>query len=145
MTATAVSHIRVRHRIRVGGVVQGVGFRPFVHRLAGELGLTGVVGNDTQGVFVEIEGRADDVARFEHRLGRDAPPLAHITDMASTAMATLGDAAFLIVGSRNEGAPRTFVSPDVAVCDDCLAELADPGDRRHQLRASFHDHRSASV
>jgi hydrogenase maturation protein HypF len=132
MTATAVSDIPVRHRIRVGGVVQGVGFRPFVHRLAGELGLTGVVGNDTQGVFVEIEGRADEVARFEHRLGRDAPPLARITDVETTAMATLGDAGFRIIDSRNEGAPRTFVSPDVAVCDDCLAELADPGDRRYR-------------
>ena len=56
MTAAAVSDIRVRQRIRVAGVVQGVGFRPFVHRLAGELGLSGVVGNDPEGVFVEVEG-----------------------------------------------------------------------------------------
>ncbi len=132
MTATAVSEIRVRRRIRVAGVVQGVGFRPFVYRLATELGLAGVVGNDPDGVFVEIEGRPDAVARFEGRLTPDAPPLARISEVVTTAVAPVGEAGFRIVGSRAVGAVRTFVSPDVAVCDDCLAELADPGDRRYR-------------
>ena len=68
MTGVATARTAVRHRIRVTGVVQGVGFRPFVHRLATELGLAGHVGNDTGGVFVEVEGQPSDVARFERRL-----------------------------------------------------------------------------
>ena len=91
-----------------------------------------MVGNDTEGVFVEIEGRADDVARFEHRLVAEPPRWRGSPKSVSTAMAAVGDDGFRIVGSRGDGAPRTFVSPDVAVCDDCLAELADPGDRRYR-------------
>jgi hydrogenase maturation protein HypF len=120
----------VRHRIRVAGVVQGVGFRPFVHRLATQLGLTGHVGNDTEGVVVEVEGGASSVAVFEARLVTDAPPLARIFSIDGTPVEARHDQGFRIVESRATGAVGTFVSPDVAVCDDCLAELFDPADRR---------------
>jgi hydrogenase maturation protein HypF len=131
MIATACLPERVRHRIRVAGVVQGVGFRPYVHHLATELDLAGQVGNDTDGVFVEVEGRAEDVDRFEVRLGCEAPPLARIYGFEVTVIPTDGRAGFRIVESRARGPAKTFVSPDVAVCDDCLAELFDPGDRRY--------------
>jgi hydrogenase maturation protein HypF len=130
MTTLVTSDVPVRRRLRVIGVVQGVGFRPFVHRLATELGLVGHVGNDTEGVFVEVEGPALLVGQFEARLFTDAPPLARIFTVAAEAIAARHDDVFRIVDSHAEGTVRTFVSPDIAVCDDCLAELFNPGDRR---------------
>lgn len=132
MIATARPSPLVRHRIRVAGLVQGVGFRPFVHRLATDLDLAGHVGNDTDGVFVEVEGRAEDVDRFEVRLGAEAPPLARIDGCQVTAISAVGEATFRIVESRDGGPAKTWVSPDVAVCDDCLAELFDPANRRYR-------------
>jgi hydrogenase maturation protein HypF len=120
----------VRRRLRVAGVVQGVGFRPFVHRLATELHLGGYVGNDASGVFVEVEGGPADVARFEDRLVQDAPPLARIDQVRATAVEARGERAFRIVDSRATVSARTFVSPDIAVCDDCLTELWNPAARR---------------
>ncbi len=122
----------VRSRLRVVGVVQGVGFRPFVHRLATELGLSGCVGNDTEGVFVEVEGPAAHVEDLVHRLRRDAPPLATVMAVECTTVAARHDRGFHIVESRTEGPVRTFVAPDVAVCDDCLRELRDPADWRYR-------------
>jgi len=130
MTTVAGSDAAVRRWIRVGGVVQGVGFRPFVHRVATELGLAGFVGNDTDGVFIEVEGAASRVAQFEVRLRDDAPPLARIFGIEGTPVAVRHEDGFRIVESQSTGAARAFVSPDVAVCDDCLSELFDPGDRR---------------
>jgi hydrogenase maturation protein HypF len=128
--AAAPSEGPVRHRIRVAGVVQGVGFRPFVHRLAHELSLSGHVGNDTDGVFVEVEGSPLQVARFQTRLVREVPPLAQVFHVEATEVTVLGEAGFHIVASQDQGPATTFVSPDMAVCDDCLAELFDPDDRR---------------
>ncbi len=128
MTTAAVS----ARRLRVSGVVQGVGFRPFVARLAGELGLAGEVGNDTDGVFVEVEGPADALDRFASRLVADAPPLAHIRGVAGADLPAAGRAGFVIAASRVVGRPRTYVSPDVAACDACLAEMWDPADRRYR-------------
>jgi hydrogenase maturation protein HypF len=122
----------VRRRVRVSGVVQGVGFRPFVHRLAGELGLTGHVGNDADGVFIEIEGAAPDVACFERRLVDSAPPLARIATVQADPVPPLGERDFRIADSVAGGPARTFVSPDVAVCDQCVAEMNDPADRRYR-------------
>ncbi len=132
MTVLATSELPVRHRIRVAGVVQGVGFRPFVHRLATELDLAGHVGNDAQGVFAEVEGKPPSVERFEARLVGDAPPLARIFGVETMAVETLGERGFRIVESHADAAVGTFVSPDVAVCDDCLSELFDPADRRYR-------------
>jgi hydrogenase maturation protein HypF len=130
MTALTTSDALVRRRVRVVGVVQGVGFRPFVHRLSGELGLAGHVGNDTEGVFMEVEGPLASVERFLARLVTEAPPLAKIFGVDSTPCPPSHQVGFRIVESPRDGALRTFVSPDVAVCDDCLAELSDPTDRR---------------
>ncbi|WP_219413817.1 carbamoyltransferase HypF [Pseudonocardia nigra] len=121
----------VRARIRVEGVVQGVGFRPFAHSLAMRLDLGGLVGNDSEGVFVEVEGDAAAVGEFQHALRRDAPPLAVIERVTAEECTPRGDRAFTIVASRAGPARHTLVSPDTATCAACLAELADPDDRRH--------------
>jgi hydrogenase maturation protein HypF len=132
MIAAAPSGQAVRHRIRVAGVVQGVGFRPFVHRLASELCLSGHVGNDSDGVFVEVEGSPLDVARFQTRLVREAPPLARVFGVETSEIRVRGEPGFRIVESRDQGTATTFVSPDVAVCDECVGELFDPADRRYR-------------
>jgi hydrogenase maturation protein HypF len=119
--------------VRVTGVVQGVGFRPFVHRLARRHALAGVVGNDVDGVFVEVEGRHADLDAFLAALRDEAPPLAVVNSISATPLVPTGDIAFRIVESARDAAgERTSVPPDVAVCDDCLAELFDLGDRRHR-------------
>jgi hydrogenase maturation protein HypF len=122
----------VRARIRVRGVVQGVGYRPFVHRLATEASLAGHVGNDTDGVFVEVEGPAATVEAFAARLRGDAPPLARVDAVESAPMATTGEGGFRIVESRADSAVRTFVAPDAALCEDCRREMFDPTDRRYR-------------
>jgi hydrogenase maturation protein HypF len=122
-----------RHRFVVTGVVQGVGFRPFVHRIATELGLAGVVGNDSATVFIDIEGPAASIAEFGKRLRLDAPPLAVIDDVSSRIVRsdTEWDTGFHIVASRSSASAPTAIPPDIAVCDLCLAEMFDPADRRH--------------
>ncbi len=125
--------IRVeRRRMNVHGVVQGVGFRPFVAGLARELGLGGYCGNDEAGVFLEIEGPVEDLDRFARRLRSDAPPLAVLTDVSAVALPPADEHDFRIVESRRTASARTLVPPDVATCDDCLRELQDPADRRYR-------------
>jgi hydrogenase maturation protein HypF len=119
-----------RTRVRVEGIVQGVGFRPFVHALAGRLGLAGLVGNDAGGVFVEVEGAAETVERFLAALAAEAPPLAVIERVTATSLEPTGAAGFAIAPSLAGGDRQTLVSPDTATCADCLRELADPADRR---------------
>ncbi len=121
---------RIRTGVRVEGIVQGVGFRPFVYSLATGLGLGGLVGNDASGVFAEVEGAPAAVAEFLVRLQRDPPPLARIERVATTALAPDGSTAFSIAPSEPGGPRRALVSPDTATCADCLRELADPADRR---------------
>jgi len=120
----------VRRRIDVRGVVQGVGFRPFIARLAGDLGLAGSVGNDATSVFVEVEGRVSEVEEFMRRVVADAPPLARVVAVTAVELSPLGAEGFAIVPSRESQGDRTLVPPDVATCEDCLAELGDPADRR---------------
>jgi len=123
----------VRVAIRVHGVVQGVGFRPFVYSLATGLGLAGLVGNDPDGVFAEVEGPASAVEEFLRRLERDAPPLARIEDVSTRAISpTRSGKSFVIQPSTSAGPRRTLVSADTATCADCLAELGDPADRRYR-------------
>jgi len=116
--------------IRVEGIVQGVGFRPFVYTLATGLGLAGFVGNDADGVFAEVEGPSAAVSTFLLALERDAPPLARIERVAATPMPPAGAGSFAIIASGPAGLRRTLVSADTATCADCLRELADPADRR---------------
>ncbi len=122
----------IRRRLTVTGVVQGVGFRPYVHALASELALAGLVGNDESGVFIEIEGDVGVVEEFTRRLPSEPPPLAQIDRIDVGVVVPRGDAGFSIVASSGADGPRTLVPPDVATCDDCLAELDDPADRRHR-------------
>jgi hydrogenase maturation protein HypF len=118
----------------VTGTVQGVGFRPFVYRLATELGLVGEVSNDSLGVLIDVEGPPDRLDDLGRRLVAEAPPLARINAVEVTEVPPNGAArgGFTIVDSRAEGAPAVAVSVDVATCDDCLREVADPNDRRHR-------------
>ncbi|MER8185752.1 carbamoyltransferase HypF [Kitasatospora sp. NPDC094015] len=121
-----------RRAVTVRGVVQGVGFRPFVHGLAVRLGLAGHVTNTGEGVHAEVEGAAAAVGEFCERIGRDAPPLAEVESVVHRPAAATGQLGFRILASVTDGPGRTLVPPDVATCDACLAELADPADRRHR-------------
>jgi hydrogenase maturation protein HypF len=119
-----------RARIRVEGVVQGVGFRPYVFRLARELGLSGFVLNDERGVLAEVEGDAHALERFIDRLPAQAPPLAAIERVGVVTVPARNEPGFAIVTSAPAGEADAQVSADTATCDDCLAELFDPADRR---------------
>ncbi len=110
--------------------MQGVGFRPFVYSLATSLGLGGLVGNDSDGVFAEVEGSPEAVETFLLALERDAPPLARIERITTASMPLRGSTSFSIALSESGQERRTLVSADTATCTDCLAELTDPGDRR---------------
>jgi hydrogenase maturation protein HypF len=121
---------RARLRLRVTGTVQGVGFRPYVYRLADELSLGGYVLNDAHGVLIEIEGSATVVDRFLERLPSEAPPLAALERIVVSETAPTGDHAFAIVASVAGDVPDAPVAPDSATCADCLRELFDPADRR---------------
>jgi hydrogenase maturation protein HypF len=123
---------RLRHRYEVHGLVQGVGFRPFVYATASELGLAGTVANTSTGVLAEVEGPVGSVAEFGRRLRNDAPPLAVVQEIRESPQPVRGGTGFRIEESHSLGGTRTFASPDVATCLDCLAELADPTDRRHR-------------
>ncbi|MBZ5660264.1 MAG: carbamoyltransferase HypF [Acidobacteriia bacterium] len=123
--------MQIRREIRVTGIVQGVGFRPYVFRLATERGLTGNISNTPAGVTIEIQGPAALVEEFSAQLSIDAPPLARIMGLAIQDLPCNGDAEFRIAGSHTGEAVRALISPDVAICDECLAELLDPADRRH--------------
>ncbi|HUP07185.1 MAG TPA: carbamoyltransferase HypF [Caldimonas sp.] len=121
-----------RRAIRVRGAVQGVGFRPFVFRLAHELGLSGWVLNDADGVSIEVEGPVSKLASFERRLQVDAPPLARVEALNATLRPGLAhERGFRVLASRG-GEVTTSIPPDSATCDDCLGELFDPGDRRYR-------------
>jgi len=121
----------IRRRLRVRGIVQGVGFRPTVYRLAVERGLDGWVLNDAEGVLIEVEGPAAKVESFVSALRDDPPPLARITAIESESVAPLGETEFRIAPSA-AGRRVALVSPDMATCDDCRRELADPADRRYR-------------
>ena len=121
-----------RCRLDFRGRVQGVGFRPWIYRLACDCGLAGHVGNDARGAFAELEGSAEDIARFLARSRTEAPPLAAIAEVTEQALPPLGERGFRILPSRDEGAHRAEIAPDSATCPDCLRELLDPADRRHR-------------
>jgi hydrogenase maturation protein HypF len=131
-TKTSLAGQAVRTRITVTGVVQGVGFRPFVHRLANELGVTGFVGNDAAAVFIEAQGSHRAVSEFTRRLSAEPPPLALINAISAKPVAPKAEDGFAIVASTNAGGQRTLVPPDVATCDACLRELFDPASRRYR-------------
>ncbi|CAN5759958.1 carbamoyltransferase HypF [soil metagenome] len=124
----------IRVRLDIAGVVQGVGFRPAVARIAAQCGVTGFVYNDSGSVQCELEGSADSVEAAVADIRHRPPPMARIDTLRLTAVTPLGTSAFpefRILESRAGAAVRTLIPPDVATCDDCLRELRDPTDRRH--------------
>ncbi|MEU2356450.1 carbamoyltransferase HypF [Streptomyces misionensis] len=130
MTAPATGP--VRRRLTVHGTVQGVGFRPYVHRLAGQLGLAGFVGNTGDGVLIEVEGPWQEVDRFCAALAHRPPPLATVTRVAHEELPAAGESGPFAIRSTDRAAGRAQLPPDTATCADCLRELADPDDRRHR-------------
>jgi hydrogenase maturation protein HypF len=121
----------VRRRFSVRGVVQGVGFRPFVYGLARQYGLGGFVLNDGEGVVIEAEGSSEQLDAFATALCTDGPSLARVDSVASRDVAAAGEQEFRIETSAASGR-AALVPPDVATCDECLRELFDPGDRRYR-------------
>ena len=125
---------RVLQRIDVDGIVQGVGFRPFVYRLACELGIGGNVCNTPSGVTITAAGDKDSLASFVMRLERDAPPMALVERVRTGPVSEAQEIpeAFKISPSVQDGAKSTLISPDTTVCEDCLREMFDPADRRYR-------------
>ena len=121
-----------RRRVRVRGVVQGVGFRPFAYGLATRMGLDGWVGNDGAGVLAEVEGDRAALDAFVTGLSRQAPAPAIVQAVEAIDVPPIGRPGFSIVAGAREAGTRTLVAPDAATCDDCLRELRDPADRRHR-------------
>ena len=119
-----------RARIFVRGAVQGVGFRPFVYRLASELQLKGWVSNTGQGVFIEVEGLPASVQQFLFRLEREKPPHASIQSLESSVLDPAGYEKFEIRESEETGGKTVVILPDIATCADCVREIFDPEDRR---------------
>jgi hydrogenase maturation protein HypF len=117
-------------RLEINGIVQGVGFRPFIHQLANHHGLKGEVANTATGVSLVLEGSEARIREFVDDLPRRKPPLAHIVEISARSESVSGFSSFSIVASRGSAARATLISPDVMVCDDCLAEMRDPHDRR---------------
>ncbi|MFQ5706352.1 MAG: carbamoyltransferase HypF [bacterium] len=121
-----------RNRIRLNGIVQGVGFRPFVYRLARECGLSGFVNNNSDGVLIEVEGAPERLSAFRQRLQVEAPPLARIVEMRFEEIKPQGQDGFTIRTSQRDSTPSTLISPDISICSDCLRELFDPTERRYR-------------
>jgi len=119
-----------RLRLEVQGTVQGVGFRPFVYRLATELGLVGWVENSPQGVVLEIEGSASSLDVFQVRFASELPPLARIESQKTAFLEQVGYSRFTVRASSFAGTKTATVLPDVATCPDCLKEIFDPQNRR---------------
>ena len=122
---------QARLSVRVEGIVQGVGFRPFVRNLAVGLGLTGFVGNDTKGVFIEVQGDGAQLSAFLSGLKDKAPPLSAVERIVTGSLPVARTTGFEIVPSATKGERQTLVSADTAICADCTAELFDPLNRRY--------------
>ncbi len=132
MNVAVSTATRRRARVRVTGTVQGVGFRPYVYRLANELGLNGFVLNDAHGVLLEVEGGDVGVGEFLGRLRTEAPPLAVLEQVLAEKLPPAGFSTFEIRASPRGELADAPVTPDTATCADCLRELFDPGDRRYR-------------
>src|SRR5579859_74971 len=129
MTETVRTRV-ARKAIDITGIVQGVGFRPYVYRLANECGLTGLIANTPAGVSIEVQGEAEAVEQFLVRLPKEIPPLAKITGLTPRDAEVQQEAAFRIKASSMRAAAKALISPDVSICEDCLREMTNPRDRR---------------
>lgn len=122
----------IRRQFTINGIVQGVGFRPFIYNLAREIGLAGTVSNTSSGVLIEVQGGAKQVEDFTSRIESDAPPLSVIISVRHDDIELREESEFVIVSSEGDDEVATLISPDVAICPDCRQELFDPKDRRYQ-------------
>ncbi|MEB3161708.1 MAG: carbamoyltransferase HypF [Prochlorothrix sp.] len=122
-----------RSRYHIQGLVQGVGFRPFVYGLARELGLTGWVCNSSEGVTIEVQGEPEPLQQFQDRLDREKPPHSQLHQVVITALDLCpAEADFTIHPSQGHSPPTAFVLPDLATCSACLGDLWNPDNRRHR-------------
>jgi hydrogenase maturation protein HypF len=128
---TGLTH-PVRYRLVVTGIVQGVGFRPLVYRLARDHGLVGWVLNSTEGVVIEVEGEPGALDRFATALSLDIPPRAVVDRIDRTILPLIGYSSFAIETSQDPEGHFVLISPDICVCDECLREMRDPANRRYR-------------
>ncbi|MGC8788102.1 MAG: carbamoyltransferase HypF, partial [Anaerolineae bacterium] len=129
--ALAFTNVETAKHIEITGIVQGVGFRPFVYNLAVSHGLRGWVRNTSAGVEIEVEGSSEALSAFLDQLATQAPPLARIESISVTDIPLNGYSEFVILESQPLAGAYQLVSPDIATCADCLRELFDPQDRRY--------------
>ena len=122
----------IARRLSINGIVQGVGFRPFVYQLAHHYGLKGEVANTSHGVTIRIEGKEEEIRSFVRDLAEKSPPLAHIAEISSFHERAKGYEGFTIQASKCRASRWALISPDTAVCNDCIRELLDPRDRRYK-------------
>jgi len=120
-----------RLAVEIRGIVQGVGFRPFVFRLAKRLNLNGFVRNNAQGVYLEIQGSDKDTTRFFAEFRNLLPPLAQVTEFITREIPVTSDTDFTIISSVRKNTAETLISPDISTCPDCLSEMLNPQDRRY--------------
>ncbi|MEW6671610.1 MAG: carbamoyltransferase HypF [Thermodesulfobacteriota bacterium] len=132
MAAKGIEPECIARTFRVNGIVQGVGFRPFVYGLANRYRLKGEIANTSSGVCLHVEGVPADIASFGRDLVANCPPLARITDLVSSDGPLRNFRDFSIAASREQKTAETLISPDVSICADCLRELFDPADRRYR-------------
>src|SRR5690606_37073906 len=121
-----------RRRLTIQGTVPGVGFRPFVYRLAKDLNAGGWVINSSQGVVIELEAAASTLDQFVNRLQNELPPHASICDLQIQSLPPLGERDFSIHHSNGNGAKSALILPDLAICPDCLHDIIDPANRRYR-------------
>ncbi len=126
-------HIMAAYEVKIKGIVQGVGFRPTVHRLVLKHKLKGTIRNTSSGVTMELEGEREKLNLFLEDLPKEAPPLAVMEEIRTREIAEQGFAGFRILASEREHERNTLISPDISICPDCLRELQDPGDRRYRF------------
>lgn len=121
-----------REKIMLNGLVQGVGFRPFVYNLARRHALSGHICNSSAGVRIEIEGFPRELKAFRSSLRQETPPLAEIVTFEVESVEPKGERTFTIIDSDRDHLPDSLISPDISICEDCLAELFNPADRRYR-------------
>jgi len=120
------------YRLKIWGIVQGVGFRPFVYRLAKELNLKGWIQNTTGSVLILLQGREEDVSKFLDLLVEEAPPLSKIEKIEKEEIYTGENFTDFSIIESEKGTGFNFISPDIAICEDCLREMNDPKDGRYK-------------
>ncbi|MFC2170936.1 carbamoyltransferase HypF [Calditrichota bacterium] len=119
-------------QFEITGLVQGVGFRPFVYRLAKELGIKGRVSNNLQGVHIDAEGSNETLEAFQTRLQLEAPSIAQIREIISAPIHFKGYEDFIIIESESSGSQTVLILPDLATCPECIYEIFDPANRRYR-------------